>query len=109
MGPEDKVPAPLLQLHVTHCRLEEPVFIYLDIQTFENFLRKKVGNSLFISHLLSSGFTSRGSSEEAQPTREEKLTLCRNPFESTLTAHLVDVLEFIYYLADDRLGGFAAS
>lgn len=109
MGQDDKVPAPLLQLHVTHCRLGEPLLNYLDIQTFENFLWKKVGNSIFISHLHSSGFTSRGSSEEAQPTREGKLTLCRNQCQSTPTAHLVDVLEFIYNLADDRLGGFAAS
>lgn len=41
--------------------------------------------------------------------REEKLKLCRNQFRSTRTAHLVDVLEFIYYLADDRLRGFIAS
>lgn len=27
----------------------------------------------------------------------------------TCTAHLVDVFEFVYYLADDRLRGFIAS
>lgn len=73
------------------------------------FLWKKVGNGIFISHLHLSGFGSRGSLEEAQLTREEKRKLCRNRFQSRRTAHLVDVLEFIYDLADDRLRGFTAS
>lgn len=33
---------PLLQLHVTHCRLVDPVLIYCDLQTFENFYWKKL-------------------------------------------------------------------
>lgn len=33
--------SPLLQLHVTHCRLVDPVLIYFDIQTFWEFLRRK--------------------------------------------------------------------
>lgn len=33
----------------------------------------------------------------------------RDTHARTCTAHLVDVFEFVYYLADDRLGGFIAS